>query len=154
MRPVQFWRRPKQPRRDYTPEATALFTRFAQRHGLVYQMTDAPIEVMWEFPAQDRLAIPIILGLQNCDELNFGVSCFWSYFHPFPLVSTEFETIIDAWVEGRARIAHSGMFNARSLQVLTADKWITVYKTKSLGREKCSHPGKLLQNRRSRDDET
>lgn len=70
-------------RTDYTTQAKALFGRFAERHGLSYAISpDAPVEVLWTFPEQPKLSMPITLGLQNLDELNFGVSDFWSYFFP------------------------------------------------------------------------
>ena len=88
-------------RRDYTAEAEALFGRFAERHGLSYDVeTGVPMEVCWTFPVQPKLSMPLTLGLQNCDELNFGVSDFWSYFFPFQNVADEFERILDAWVAG------------------------------------------------------
>lgn len=112
---------------DYTTDAEALFERFASRHGLQYSVTpDAPIEVMWEFPEQPKLSLPITLGLQNFDELNFGVSDFWSYFFPFPDVAPHFESILDAWVEGEARVGKTG-WHSRILQVRNNDLWETVY---------------------------
>ena len=113
--------------RDYTMEAEALFLRFAERHGLQYAVEpEAPIEVLWEFPAQMKLSLPLTLGLQNGDELNFGVSGFWSYFFPYPTVAEHFESILDAWVEGRARIGVTGRWS-RILQVQKGDTWETVY---------------------------
>ena len=113
--------------RDFTEKAQALFQRFAARHGLQYSVTpDAPIEVMWEFPEQPKLSLPIILGLQNLDELNFGVSDFWSYFFPFPDVAEHFEAILDAWVEGNARVGKTG-WHSRILQVRKDERWETVY---------------------------
>lgn len=86
-------------RADHTAEAEALFRRFAERHGLAYEAeTGVPTEVCWTFPEQPKLSMPLTLGLQNCDELNFGVSDFWSYFFPFEDVAEEFERAIDAWV--------------------------------------------------------
>jgi len=65
-------------RRDYTAEAEALFQRFAERHKLAYEVdTGVPMEVCWTFPEQAKLSLPITLGLQNYDELNFGASDFW-----------------------------------------------------------------------------
>ena len=113
--------------RDFTEKAQALFQRFAARHGLQYSVTpDAPIEVMWEFPEQPKLSLPIILGLQNLDELNFGVSDFWSYFFPFPDVVEDFEAILDAWVVGDARVGKTGS-RSRILQMRKNDLWETVY---------------------------
>lgn len=112
---------------DYTTQAEALFGRFAERHGLSYAITpDAPVEVLWTFPEQPKLSMPITLGLQNSDELNFGVSDFWSYFFPFEAVAEEFERAIDAWVHGDARIA-VGRGRGRKLQVREGDKWATIY---------------------------
>jgi len=114
-------------RRDYTTEAEELFRRFAERHTLTYQIeTGVPMEVCWTFPEQPKLSIPLTLGLQNCDELNFGVSDFWSYFFPFETVSDEFERILDAWVAGNARVATTG-FRSRLLQVREGTRWKTVY---------------------------
>jgi hypothetical protein len=147
MQPFRFLRRFHQPRRDYTTEATALFLGFVKRHGLSYQVADAPVEVLWRLPAQDGLAIPIALGLQNNDELNFGVLDFWSYFFPFPTVSAKFEAILDAWVEGRARIECSSILSRRRLQVLVDHEWTTIYTARSL--EKSRHTSKFLQNKRT-----
>lgn len=111
----------------YVQEATALFSRFAEKHRLIYDVEpDAPIEVLWTFPVQDGLSIPVTLGLQNGDELNFGVWDFWSYFFPFDRVAADFETYLDAWVEGNARIAITGR-SSRLLQVREGDGWKTVY---------------------------
>lgn len=113
--------------KDYTQEAEALFRRFAERHDLIYEVeTDAPIEVLWIFPQQDKLSHALTLGLQNGDELNFGVSDFWSYFFPFDRVAGDFECYLDAWVEGSARIAITGR-RSRLLQVREGDDWRSVY---------------------------
>jgi hypothetical protein len=113
---------------DFTMEAEALFQRFAERHGLRYNVQpDAPIEVLWDFPEQPKLSLPLSLGLQNGDELNFGVADFWSYFFPFPTVAEHFENILDAWVEGSARVGITGRYS-RILQVRKDDVWETVYR--------------------------
>lgn len=113
--------------RDCTEEATALFMRFVSRHGLTYDVdTDAPVEVMWNVPAQKGLSLPIILGLQNWDELNFGVEDFWSYFFPFDRVAEEFERYLDLWMSGEARVAVTGPIG-RMLQVREGNRWKTVY---------------------------
>jgi len=114
-------------RADYTTEAEALFRRFAERHGLSYRVeTEVPIEVCWTFPEQEKLSVPITLGLQNHDELNFGVSDFWSYFFPFWETADRFETIIDTWVGGNARVAITGRWS-RLLQIREGDGWKSVY---------------------------
>lgn len=116
------------PRRDHTPDAEALFTRFAERHGLTYAVqTGAPVEVMWLFPRQDGLSLPITLGLQNGDELNFGVADFWSHIFPFDAVADGFETLLDAWVTGDARIQVLRGHHRR-LQRRNGDGWETVYR--------------------------
>ena len=115
------------PRTDYTSDAQALFGRFAERHGLTYEVEPGvPIEVCWTFPEQPKLSMSLTLGLQNCDELNFGVSDFWSYFFPFKDVAEEFELALDAWVVGDARIAVT-RFRGRLLQVREGTQWKTVY---------------------------
>jgi hypothetical protein len=58
--------------------------------------------------------------LQNNDELNFGVSGFWSYFFPFPKVAVKFEEILDAWIEGRARIARRSLTRAFKYKAVMA----------------------------------
>jgi hypothetical protein len=144
MRLLQTWSRFRKPVQDYSPQATALFSHFAERHGLAYKAVDAPVEILWEFPEQVGLSLPITLGLQNNDELNFGVPGFWSYFFPFPKVATKFEQVIDAWVEGRARITRRGLTSR--LQVPTNDgTWSTVYTAK--GHLDWDHPGDFIQNR-------
>jgi hypothetical protein len=115
------------PRIDYTAEAEALFQRFAERHGLTYEVeAGVPMEVCWIFPEQPKLSLPLTLGLQNCDELNLGVSDFWSYFFPFERVADKFERSLDAWVVGDARVAITG-FRSRLLQVREGTRWKTVY---------------------------
>ncbi|WP_294123393.1 hypothetical protein [Sphingomonas sp.] len=111
---------------DYTAEAEALFKRFAERHGLHYEVEDAPMEACWTFPQQPKLSMPVTLGLQNGDELNFGVSDFWSYFFPFENVAERFEHAIDAWVTGDARIAVTGR-HSRLLQVREGNRWRSIY---------------------------
>ena len=112
---------------DCTKEATALFKRFAGRHGLHYEVErDAPVEVLWNFPVQDGVTLPIVLGLQNGDELNFGVSDFWSYFFPFEQTAERFEQALDAWIGGEARIAVTGPWG-RVLQVWESGRWRPVY---------------------------
>ena len=112
---------------DYTEEAEALFSRFAKRHQLSYEVeTGMLMEVCWTFPVQEKLSLPLILGLQNGDELNFGVSDFWSYFFPFERVSERFEYILDAWIVGDARVAIM-RGPGRLLQVREGEKWKAVY---------------------------
>jgi hypothetical protein len=120
--------------RDCTELAIALFKRFADKHGLSYAIVDSPIELLWEFPIQPKLRQKIVLGLQNADELNFGVGDFWSYFFPFEEKRTEFETIIDSWVQGNARIVRKpGIFiQTQELQIFENDAWNTAYAAKSL----------------------
>jgi hypothetical protein len=114
-------------RRDYTAEAEALFRRFADRHGLKYYVeTGVPMEVCWTFPEQAKLSQSLTLGLQNSDELNFGVSGFWSYLFPFEAIADKFERILDGWVAGDARVAITG-FRSRLLQVREGGRWKTVY---------------------------
>jgi hypothetical protein len=112
---------------DYTVEAEAMFRRFVERHGLAYEgERGVPMEVCWTLPEQPKLSMPLTIGLQNCDELNFGVSDFWSYFFPFQDVAEEFERILDAWVAGDARVAITGR-RSRLLQVRDGARWKTVY---------------------------
>jgi hypothetical protein len=117
---------------DHSEEATALFTRFAERHRLTYTVeADAPVEVLWEFPAQDGLSLPIVLGLQNRDELNFGVAKFWSSFFPFEKTASTFEVALHAWVAGKARIVGVAL-GGRALQLLDDGRWKTIYRDNCL----------------------
>lgn len=84
------------------------------------------MEVCWTFPQQPKLSLPITLGLQNVDELNFGVSDFWSYFFPLENAAKRFEDAIDAWVRGDARILVTG-FRSRLLQVRRGSGWQSIY---------------------------
>ncbi|WP_319844416.1 hypothetical protein [Terrihabitans rhizophilus] len=62
---------------NWTAGAEALFASFAERHALRFEKSaDANMEVLWNFPAPPRLSIPIELGLQDNDVLNFGVEDF------------------------------------------------------------------------------
>ncbi|MEI9927881.1 MAG: hypothetical protein WDN44_09450 [Sphingomonas sp.] len=104
-----------------------MFRRFADRHGLACEAAiGEPMEVCWTFPQQPKLSMSLVLGLQNSDELNFGVSDFWSFFFPFEDVAENFEHILDAWVVGDARVARTG-FRSRLLQVREGSRWKTVY---------------------------
>jgi hypothetical protein len=117
---------------DYSKEAAALFARFAERHELVYIVEpDAPIEVLWEFPEQKRLSFPITLGLQNGDELNFGVAGFWSNFFPFGQSASTFERALDAWVVGDARVVRVAL-GGRALQLCDSGGWKTIYRANCL----------------------
>jgi hypothetical protein len=117
---------------DYSEEATVLFARFAEKHRLVYSVEpDAPIEVMWEFPEQRALSFPITLGLQNGDELNFGVAGFWSSFFPFEKSAKIFERAVNAWVVGNARIVRVPL-GGRALQLLEIGRWKTIYRANCL----------------------
>ena len=119
-------------RRECTEEATALFTRFVERHGFTHEVdSDAPVEVMWHIPAQNGLSLPLTLGLQNWDELNLGVEDFWSYFFPFDDVAEQFELILDRWVAGDARVGITGK-RGRILQLRDGDEWKAVYKASTL----------------------
>lgn len=121
-------------RPNYINQATEMFARFAAKHRLNYVVQDAPVEVLWEFPVQPGLSHRIVLGLQNNDELNFGVGGFWSYFFPFAEKQAEFETVIDKWIEGAARIVpKSGILSQTlELQVLEEGNWTTAYAACSL----------------------
>lgn len=111
----------------YIDEATELFERFAARHELIYRVEDQPeVHLLWTFPVQPKLALEVTLGLQNLDELNFGVERFWCYFFPFEQVAERFEAILDAWVKGRARIGVVGQWG-RLLQLHENDAWQIAY---------------------------
>jgi hypothetical protein len=131
---------------DFTEQVAALFTRFADRYGLRYTTIDAPVELLWEFPIQPKLSHLIVLGLQNNDELNFGVGDFWSYFFPFEEKQIEFEKIIDKWVEGAARIVPKPgiLIQGQELQTLENGAWNTAYAARSLSWRKC--PSAILTN--------
>lgn len=110
-------------RKSFEEEARSLFERFATKHALDYQVdTEAPIEVLWYFPVQPKLSHSVTLGLQNCDELNFGVDDFWSYMFPFSEVEEQFWMILDAWVDGRARIAKTWL-RGRKLELWDGSSW-------------------------------
>lgn len=132
---------------DYTREAEALFARFAERHGLIYEVeTDVPMDVCWTFPRQPKLALPVTLGLQNGDELNFSVSDFQSSFFPFDKVAAEFESVLDAWVQGEARIEVAGR-RKHLLQVRRADGWKSMYSAKGCLFPFKSRPRGFIENR-------
>jgi len=116
-------------RTTYVEEARSLFWRFAERHELSFQVeTDLPTMLFCEFHVQKRLRRPIILGLQNSDELNFDVGTFWSYFFPFPKVVKDFDLILDAWISGTARIVEFTRFSGQSLEIETNGHWTEVYR--------------------------
>ena len=104
-----------------------MFARFAARHDLEFEIArDVPVEVLWTFPAQPKLAMPLTLGMSNSDELHFGVERFWTYLFPFPEVAEEFERWLDAWVIGEARIAKTSK-RGRIFQLWTGQEWEKVY---------------------------
>lgn len=113
--------------KDYTPEAEALFGRLAERYELEFVVErGVPMEVLWSFPVQPHLSRPITLGLQNLDELNFGVGDLWTYFFPFPDHAERFEQIVGSWIEGNGRVAVTGSKSC-NLQLLEGAVWKTVY---------------------------
>ena len=118
---------------DFTAEAEVLFSVFAARHELTYRVLEdqeaakAGIELLWTFPVQPGLTRAIVLGLQNGDELTFGVDGFWSFFFPFPAVQQEFASILDAWISRRARVVRYRWLGGRTLDLLTEDGWKSVY---------------------------
>jgi len=132
----------------YVAEATALFKAFAERHDLTFVKKEAPVELLWEFPVQTKLSLPVTLGLQNNDELNFGVDHFWSYFFPFPKSAAKFTQIIDAWVEGRARLVRKQRFmnwlSLTKLELKKGDTWMTVYRAYG---ERWTQSEMTIQNR-------
>jgi hypothetical protein len=134
------WRRgAKAP--DHTPAAEALFRRFAERHGLRWTVLEAPVEVLWEFPAQPGLAHAIVLGLQNDDELNFGVGFFWSCFFPFEAQAAGFEATLDAWMRGDARVVRRRWDDV--LELREDGGWRRIY---SAGHWRSRSTGKLISN--------
>ncbi len=124
-----------------------MFARFAAKHGLIHEVLEAPVEVLWGFPIQPKLRHRIVLGLQNNDELNFGVGDFWSYFFPYTEKHAEFENLIDKWVEGKARVIPKPGLITRTLelQVLGDGVWRTAYGALSLSWRKPSTD--ILTNR-------
>jgi hypothetical protein len=80
------------------------------------------------FPAQPGLRQKVILGLQNGDELNFGVDQFWSAMFPYPEKFMEFNRILDAWMEGDARILIYRWCRGMELQLRSDERWQTVYR--------------------------
>jgi hypothetical protein len=147
MNPLRSLRRFWTPPVGYTNEATVLFGRFARRHGLDHLEIDAPVEVLWEFPIQRRLSLPLTLALQNRDELNFGVPGFRSYFFPFLRIAEEFESCLDAWLLGEARIVRRRRFaqiaSSSILEVRKDSEWKTVYR--HFGGD-WPHAGDVIQN--------
>ncbi len=117
-----------------------MFARFAARHELAYWVLEAPVELLWEFPVQPKLRHRIVLGLQNNDELNFGVGEFWSYFFPYTDKHAEFENLIDKWVEGNARILPKPGRIAQTLELQVSQDgvWRTAYAAFSLSWRKPS----------------
>lgn len=112
---------------DFSQEAEALFKRWAERHNLHYDIRDEEnVEVLWEFPQQTKLWLPVTLGLQDLNVLNFGVADFWSFIHPFETNATYFENLLDAWLSGNARVAVL-RWGGRTLQMRDGSTWKTVY---------------------------
>lgn len=138
------------PSPNHTCKAAELFSSLASRHGLNYEIeVESPIDLLWTFPKQAKLSLPLTLGLQNGDELNFGVSDFWSYFFPFGDVTEHFESIVDAWIEGSARVAVVG-WGGRILQVRDGEGWETVYRANVWPFQFMQRPRSFIMNEQGR----
>lgn len=113
---------------DYVVEAEALFGRFAARHALSYSRRLEYGESVWTFAPQAGLLQGITLSAYG-DELCFGVGDFWSYFFSYPKKAEIFERVIDAWIEGRARIVPriGWVLQTLVLQIWNDGTWESVY---------------------------
>lgn len=127
MKRLLTWLKSK-PRTDYSDRARALFERFAQQHRLsLVDTRSSQVEVLFELPVQPGLKHALTLGLQNLDELNFGVEHFWSYFFPYEEVEAEFENILAEWMAGRARVVRF-RGRGRDLELLKGGEWTPIYR--------------------------
>ena len=85
-------------------EAEAMFKAIATRQGLRLIAVDNPhVELEMQVPGEAE-ALPVTLGLQNGDELNFGVGPFWSSFFPFASVRGVFEKAAEGRFTGQTRL--------------------------------------------------
>lgn len=69
-------------------------------------------------PRQSGLAFELDIGLQNEDELNIGFGGFWSCIFPFAEKHQETEIVLNALIEGNARLAIHSQFGAVAKRVL------------------------------------
>jgi len=135
--------------RTFEREARELFLSFANRHGLAFEEDrESPVELALIFPAQPGLRQKVILGLQNGDELNFGVDQFWSAMFPYPEKFMEFNRILDAWMEGDARILIYRWCRGMELQLRSDERWQTVYRANGF-----PFRGRVIRIVHNRDEE-
>jgi hypothetical protein len=118
-------------RKDFTAEAEALFREVIQESGLRHEPDlEAPVEVLWHLPVQEKLSVEMYLGLQNADELNLGVGPFWSCFFPFESVQENFRRLALGFIHGHCRVAEwkrFGVLCKRTLEEPDANTWRTAY---------------------------
>jgi hypothetical protein len=117
-------------RRDFTIEAEALFHEIVAATGLTYQQDHEWPELIWKLPIQHGLSVPMMLGLQNDDELNLGIGDFWSYIFPFPKVQHDFRRLAIGFVEGRCRVSEwrrMGVLYKRTLEEPDGLQWRRAY---------------------------
>ena len=83
-----------------------MFNALAAEYGcsIETQLGD-PIEVLCEL-SREGWPGKLVLGLQNGDELNFGIDDFWSFFFPFQEVKSLFRKTAAGWLSGRSRLVY------------------------------------------------
>ncbi len=92
---------------DFTAEAEAIFRRIAAHQKLnIARESETPDEVMFLLSSIDPSHQAVTLGLQNGDELCFGVDGFRSYFFPFGEIKGVFEKAVAGWFTGQTRLAY------------------------------------------------
>lgn len=91
---------------EYTQEALDMFHAIAKEHGCAIDVQlEKPVEVLCELSRTDS-PNNVVLGLQNGDELNFGVHDFWSFFFPYNDVKSLFRSAVSGWFHGRSRLVY------------------------------------------------
>ena len=119
---------------DRLAEAEAMFVAIAERRGVAITRVDNPhVDLEIRIDGDEGLAVlPVTLGLQNSDELTFGVGEFWASFFPFDAVKGLFEKAVEGWFTGQTRFVYfwrGGRLVRIDMQVRLKDgSWQKVYR--------------------------
>ena len=113
--------------------ARSAFAEIAARfpHLHMVEDVDAPVELSITIPVQPGVQHQVQLGLQNSDELHFGVSHFWLEWFPCSKQSrvSDYVEAVSGYLSGTYRILefHTGARCVKALlQAPVAGSWRTV----------------------------
>ena len=120
----------RQARRDHGRELAEIFEGFAQRHHLAVNVAEQNA-TSYTFEAGGRLRDWLVLSVVEGDEvrLDFGGHVFRYIYRPQR--RADFEAVLDAWIEGRARIvAYEG--GGEALETAGETGW-SAFLTRNVG---------------------